>query len=156
MATETVSQSAQEARAAAVEKRQKDLDANENAKRTGKGPRLQAGLTRGKNPQLIVFEQFDTNKAEQLPSTPVEFVEVSGISDEAKLTAFLIDGYNASMRDAASDPVSEFVNPAWDDDRQKNFKIAVKNYATATGVSLEDAVALIKPGIDAAFAKAAK
>ena len=60
---------------------------------------------------------------------------------------YLIDGYNDAAYTAASDPVAEFVDATWAEDVQKQFRLVVRNYANATGVSIEDAVALIKPGI---------
>lgn len=120
-----------------------------NAARTGKGTRVKVGSTRGKNPQVISFENFDEGKPETLPLTLSEFMEVTKVSDEKVIVSMLIDGFNSQAYTNASDPVAEFVNPAWSDEVQKQFRIVVRNYANATGVSLEQAVALIKPGIEA-------
>jgi hypothetical protein len=53
----------------------------------------------------------------------------------------------------ASDPVAEYVDATWSEDVQKQFRLVVRNYSNATGVSIEDAVALIKPGIVASQSK---
>lgn len=125
-----------------------EAKANEtNKTRTGKGTRLKVGQTRGRNPMVITFEQFDESLPDTLPKTLGEFMEVSKISDENTIVSFLIDGFNSASYVASSDPVSEFVDQTWDDDVKKQFRIVVRNYATATGSSIEDAVALIKPGI---------
>jgi hypothetical protein len=119
-----------------------------NKARTGKGTRVKVGATRGKNPQAISYEAFDESLPDTLPKTLSEFMEVSKIQDEPTIVGFLIDGYNAAQYTAASDPIAEFVNPTWPDDVQKQFRLVVRNYSNATGVSIEDAVALIKPGIE--------
>lgn len=124
-----------------------------NKTRTGKGTRVRVGQTRGKNPQVISWEAFDESQAETLPKTLSEFMEIAKVSDEPLIVSYLIDGFNAAKYSEASDPIGEFVNPAWSDDAQKQFRIVVRNYSNATGVAIEDAVALIKPGIEAAQAK---
>lgn len=139
----------QDERAALVEAKEKEV-ADINAKREGKGTRLRAGQTRGKNPQVIVWESFDQSKPDTLPGTLQEFMEITKVQDEKEIVSFLIDGYNDSQYSAASDPIAEYVNPAWPDEIQKQFRIVVRNYSNATGVSLEDAVAIIKPGIEKA------
>lgn len=118
-----------------------------NATRTGKGTRVRVGQTRGRNPQVISYENFDESLPDTLPKTLSEFMEIAKVSDETTIVSYLIDGFNAAMYTAASDPVAEFVEPTWPEDVQKQFRLVVRNYANATGVSIEDAVALIKPGI---------
>ena len=125
-----------------------------NKTRTGKGTRIRVGQTRGKNPQVISWEAFDDSKPDTLPASLSEFMEISKVSDEKEIVSMLIDGFNAQAYTAASDPIAEFVNAAWPDDVQKQFRLVVRNYSNATGASIEDAVALIKPGIEAAQAKA--
>lgn len=125
-----------------------------NDARSGKGTRVKVGSTRGKNPQAITFEAFDLSKSETLPSTISEFMEVTKVQDEPTIMSYLIDGFNDAMYTAASDPVAEFIDASWPDDVQKQFRLVVRNYANATGVSIEDAVALIKPGISASQKKA--
>lgn len=56
----------------------------------------------------------------------------------------------------ASDPIAEFVEKTWPDEIQKMFKTVVRNYSNSADVSIEDAVALIKPGIVASQARSAK
>lgn len=124
-----------------------------NKTRSGKGTRVRVGQTRGKNPQVISWEAFDESQPDTLPSSLSEFMDIAKVNDEKAIVAFLIDGYNASQYTAASDPIAEFVEPTWPDDVQKQFRLVVRNYANATGVSLEDAVALIKPGIEASQKK---
>lgn len=140
----------------ALETAREALDAKaaeENKARTGKGTRVKVGSTRGKNPQAIVFEAFDEALPDTLPLTLSEFMEVTKIQDEAVIVSFLIDGFNANSYSQASDPVAEYIDATWPDDVQKQFRLVVRNYANATGVSIDDAVALIKPGIVASQKK---
>jgi hypothetical protein len=140
-------------RAAQVEEFQKKADET-NKTRTGKGTRIRVGQTRGKNPQVITWEAFDDSQPDTLPATLAEFMEIAKVQDEKTIVSFLIDGYNASQYTAASDPIAEYVNPTWSEDVQRQFRLVVRNYANATGASIEDAVNLIKPGIEASQAKA--
>lgn len=139
------------ARAAELEAKEKEL----NKDRTGKGTRVSVSLSRGRNPQPVEYEAFDESQPETLPKTLSEFMELTKIDSEPLIVGFLIGGYNDSQYTAASDPVAEYVDPSWPDDVQKGFRIVVRNYATNANVSIEDAVALIKPGIIAAEAKKA-
>lgn len=118
-----------------------------NKARSGKGTRVAVGQTRGRNPQVISWERFDDRLPETLPKTLSEFMEIAKVSDEVTIVSYLLDGYNSAAYTAASDPVAEFVDPTWNEDVQKQFRLVVRNYSNATGVSIEDAVALIKPGI---------
>lgn len=123
-----------------------------NAARTGKGTRVKVGSTRGKNPQPISFEQFDTSLPDTLPKTLSEFMDLVSEADktEAAIVGFIVDGFNDAQYTAASDPIAEYVDYSWPEDIQKNFRLVVRNYSTGAKVSIEDAVALIKPGIIAA------
>lgn len=137
--------------------RTKDMEAREkalNEGKTGKGTRTMLGMTRGRNPQEIQYEAFDESQPDTLPKTLSEFMEVAKVSDEPTIVSYLIDGFNSAAYTAASDPVAEFVDVTWPDDVQKQFRLVVRNYSNATGVSIEDAVALIKPGIVKSQAKA--
>lgn len=131
-------------------------DAAEEAKlnegRTGKGLRFNIGYTRGKGSQRIQYEAFDDSKPETLPATLSEFMELTNVKDEKSILGYVIEGFNLNQYRTASDPIAEFVNPAWSDETQKQFRLVVRNYANATGVSIEDAVNLIKPGIEASEA----
>jgi len=123
-----------------------------NKGRTGKGTRVRVGQTRGRNPQVVSWEAFDEALTETLPTTLTEFMDVSKTQDEKLIVAYLIDGFNSAQYTAASDPVAEYIDASWPDDIQKNFRMAVRNYSTATGLSIEEAVTLIKPGIEKAVA----
>lgn len=124
-----------------------------NDTRTGKGTRLRVGQTRGRNPQVIKFENFDESQPDTLPKTLSEFMEITKVQDEPTIMGYLIDGFNSNSYVLASDPVAEFVDASWPDDVQKQFRIVVRQYAAGANVSIEDAVALIKPGIAASQAK---
>lgn len=137
------------ARAAEMAKEEAEL----NAGRTGKGTRVFLGMTRGRNPQKIQYEAFDDSQPDTLPKTLSEFMEISKVSDEPTIVGYLLDGFNSAAYTAASDPVAEFVDQTWSDEVQKQFRLVVRNYSNATGVSIEDAVALIKPGIVASQKK---
>ena len=149
---ETAKAEALKARNADMEKREKEL----NAGKTGKGLRSFLGMTRGRNPQEINYENWDESKPETLPTTISEFMELRKITDEKDIMRRLILGDNDVLYSEASDPVAEFVDPSWPDEVQKGFRIVVRNYATNAKVSIDDAVALIKPGIVASQAKTPK
>lgn len=145
---------AQSPRELELERVQKQADA-ENEKRTGVGTRLRVGMTRGKNPTVIKWEAFDDSKPETLPTSIQQFVDITK-SDEKALLEYLIVGYSDAQYTAASDPLAEFVEPTWPDDAQAQFRLVVRNYSRGASVSLEDAVALIKPGFVKQFAKPAE
>lgn len=117
-----------------------------NASRTGVGTRVQVGKTRGKNPVVISYEQFDDSVAGSLPTSIENFMEVTSDKDEPTLVNFLIRGKNAALYEAASDPLAEFVEACWPDDAKLQFRLVTRNYSRGANVSLEDAVALVKPG----------
>ena len=125
----------------------------ENESKTGKGTRIAVASTRGRNTQIVKYSAFDTDSPDTLPDSVAEFVSLSGISDESQLVAFLITGYNDNSFRIASDPVAEFVNPVWSPEVAKSFKDSVKTLVKS-GVfeSIEAAVAIIKPQVDAKFA----
>lgn len=132
------------------------VDADEtNSKRSGVGVLARVGQTRGKNPLVITWEAFDESKPETLPTTIPQFMEVTGVKDEPTLVSYLIGGYNDAAYTAASDPLAEFVDYSWPPEAQAQFRLVVRNYSRGAGVSLEDAVVLIKPGFAKQFGKAA-
>lgn len=158
----------QEVQLTAQEKALQDAQAKadaENAKRvtvTGEGDakvttenvgtRIRVGQTRGRNPQVITWEAFDTSKPTSLPKTLAEFMELTKTTEEKVILGYVIDGYNDAQYTAASDPIAEYVNPEWDEETVRQFRIVVRNYSANTGESLEDTVKLIKPGIEKGFA----
>lgn len=155
--TTAAEQSEKQAQKEALKAREKDMTEREaklNEGKTGKGTRTFLGMTRGRNPQEIQYEAFDDSKPDTLPKTLSEFMELTKVQDENVIVSYLIDGFNSAAYTAASDPVAEFVDPSWSDEVQKQFRLVVRNYSNATGVSIEDAVALIKPGIVASQKKA--
>src|SRR5262245_17694142 len=100
-----------------------------NAERTGVGLRLFCGNTRGKGSQPIKWEAFDDSKPETLPKTMKEFAEITGVKSEADILELVIDGFSANQYRTASDPIAEFVNPAWDADLKLKFRNVVRNYS---------------------------
>ncbi len=145
----------EEIKAAKAAKLEKDAEEEKrlNADRTGKGTRLNIGYTRGKGSQRIQYEAFDETQPDTLPKDLAEFMELSKVNDEKTIVSFLISGFNDAMYTAASDPIAEYVNPAWDPEVARQFRLVVRNYANATGATIEDAVNLIKPGIEASQKK---
>lgn len=136
--------------------RDKEMRAREeklNEGKTGKGLRLFLGMTRGRNPQEIQFEQWDDSLPETLPTTLSEFMDLRKVTEEKDIMRRLILGDNDILYSEASDPVAEFQEAAWSEDFQKSFRLVINNYVKNTGVSVEDAVAIIKPGMVAGFAK---
>jgi hypothetical protein len=130
--------------------------AEENATRTGVGTRKMVGKTRGRGVLVIEYEAFDESKPDTLPKTIQQFMETTKVSDEPTLVGYLIDGFNQANYTAASDPLAEFVDPSWPDDAKTQFRLVVRNYSRGANVSLDDAVALIKPGFSKQFAPAAQ
>ena len=124
-----------------------------NAAKTGIGTRVFVGFTRGRATTAIKWDAFDTDKPDTLPTSPKQFAEVTGINDAKQILEFMIDGFNEYQYRQASDPIAEYVNPVWDADTKLKFRTVVRNYATVTGTSIEDTVAMMKPGVEAAFAK---
>ena len=116
-----------------------------NAARTGKGLRVQIGYTRGRSPQVISYEAFDKSKPETCSANVDEFMTITGINDEVMLNMFLIDGYNDWAFTQASDPIAEHVEASWPEEVQKNFRAVVRQYASGTGSTIEEAVSMIKP-----------
>jgi hypothetical protein len=141
--TESEKEAAIKARNADMDKREKEL----NASKTGKGLRSFLGMTRGRNPQEIQYENWDETLPDTLPTTLSEFMDLRKLTDEKDIVKRLVMGDNDILYKEASDPVAEFVDSSWPEDVQKQFRLVVRNYSNATGVSIEDAVALIKPGI---------
>jgi hypothetical protein len=108
---------------------------------------LLVGSTRGRSTTSFVYEAFDSSLPETLPKDVSEFMNLT-TSDDAPLLNYLIEGFNAINEKNAADPVNEYVDSSWPEDVQKRFKTAIKFYAESSNVSIEDAVALIKPGIE--------
>jgi hypothetical protein len=135
-----------------LEREAKQAEADKmNASRSGIGTRVFVGSTRGKGSLVITWEQFDDSKPDTLPTTIEKFMEVTSVKDEPSLVNFLIAGYNESNYIAASDPLAEYVESTWPPDAQTQFRLVVRNYSRGAGVSLDDAVALIKPGFSKQF-----
>lgn len=123
----------------------------ENKGRSGKGTRVKVGSTRGKNPKAITWESFNLDLPETLPSDAAEFLSLTKTTDDKLFTSYCLDGFNSAMYSNASDVLSEYVEANWPPELVVNFKKAVNGYASSTGVSLEDAVSVIKPGVVKAF-----
>jgi hypothetical protein len=137
-----------------LEQKQKAADA-ENRAKTGVGVRKRVGQTRGKSPVVITWEAFDESKAETLPTTIKQFMEVTDKHAEPDLVDYLIRGFNDAAYEAASDPLAEHVDYSWPEDAQAQFRLVVRNYARGANVPIEDAVTLIKPGFEKQFGKPA-
>ena len=143
---------------AAREKQAEETEARaqkENAKREGKGTRLLVGSTRGRSTFSFTYEAFDESLPDTLPTTTAESMSLMDIGDdeagERKMVNLLIKGWNEISLTNASDPVSEYVDASWPDDFQKRFKIVIKNYAENSNVSIQDAVELLKPGMQKGY-----
>ncbi len=152
--TEKVKTEALKARNADMEKREKEL----NASRTGVGTRIFLGMTRGRNPQEIQYENWDESQPTTLLTTFAQVLDLhktrgqEGDVAEKEIVRRWTLGDNDILYQEASDPVAEFVEQTWPEDVQKGFRLVVRNYSINAKVSIEDAVALIKPGIVASQA----
>lgn len=113
---------------------------------------LAKGKTRGKNPRDIEYERFDREMPDTLPKSLEEFSAVTGVVDEPGIVDLLIDGYNLAQYSAASDEIGEFINDEWSKEFQLLFRNAVRSYSKLSGDSIEDTVALVKPGVDKKWA----
>lgn len=113
---------------------------------TGVGTRHRVGQTRGKNPQVISWMAFDESQPATLPTTAKQFMAVTGVTEEKDLVSYLIGGYNDANYTAASDPLAEYVEQVWPAEAQTQFRLVVRNYSRGAGVSLDEAVKLIKAG----------
>jgi hypothetical protein len=128
----------------------------DNATRTGVGTRLMVGQTRGKGTMVIKYEKFDETQPATLPTSIQQFMDVTKVKDEPSIVERLILGHNELLYTAASDPLAEFVEDTWPDEAKTQFRLVVRNYSRGASVSLDDAVALIKPGFSKQFAASAK
>jgi hypothetical protein len=149
-------QTEKEAKAEALKARTAEIEAEEkeaNKDRSGKGTRVMISMSRGRNPVKVTYEAFDESLKDTLPTTLSEFMEITKVQDEPTIMEYLIDGFNSSQYTQASDPVAEYVDASWPDDIKKGFRLVVRNYAANANVSIEDAVALIKPAYLASQAK---
>ncbi len=144
-----MSEEQKEVQESAREKALKEA-AEKNALMTGIGPRWKVGATRGKNPTVITFLNFDDSKPETLPVSVPDFMEK--VTSEGKdLLDYLIRGYNQAQYESASDPLAEYVSAVWSPEVQLTFRTAVRNYSKGLGIELEDAVNIIRPGFAKKF-----
>lgn len=156
----TTAEQSEKDKAEAIKTRNAEMKAREetlNAGKSGKGLRTFLGMTRGRNPQEIQYENWDDSQTDTLPTTLSEFMDLRKSSpeavDEKGIVRRLILGDNDVLYSEASDPVAEFQEASWSEELQKGFRTVVKNYAVNANVSIEDAVALIKPGFLAGASK---
>src|ERR1035437_8527296 len=115
----TTAETAQETKDAAIKARNADMAAREkvlNQSVTGKGLRHFLGMTRGRNPQEISYENWDDSQPDTLPLTLSEFMELRKMNDEKDIIKRLILGDNDVLYSEASDPVAEFVEATWTDE----------------------------------------
>lgn len=122
-----------------------------NAAQSGKGLRKFVGATRGKGTMVIDYLAFDESQPATLPVDPSEFQTLTGIDDDKLLMEFLISGFNDYQYKQASDPIAEFINKAWPEDVQANFRTSVRSYARALECSIEEAASGLKAKLDAKF-----
>lgn len=128
---------------------------NENATRKGVGTRAAAGSTRGKGSIVITYEEFDLDDEASLPKSVAEFMKIANVEKQEDLLNFILEGYNTVSLRTASDPIAEYVNGSWDKDTIAQFRLLVRNMSKAFGVSIEDAVSVVKPGIEKKLAASA-
>jgi hypothetical protein len=120
-----------------------------NSKAEGKGLRWFTGFTRGRNTMAIKFQGFDESKPETLPASLQEFMDLTGVKSETDLVSFAIAGYNDVLYKQASDPIAEYVDKTWDDEKVTAFRNIVRNFVKTTGKSVEEIVAFVKPMVSA-------
>ena|SRR5258706_4780176 len=125
----------------------------ENLTRKGKGLRVLVGATRGRSTTNIKYEAFDESDPDSLPTKVEEFVSLTGINANGQLARFLVIGYNQFKYTEASDPIAEHVNKAWDDDRKLKFRNVIRGLVANNGMTIAEAVSMVKPGTEAMFQK---
>lgn len=125
--------------------------AAENATRSGIGTRVFVGATRGRSTQVIKYEAFDTSKPETLPTSVEEVCTVLNITSESELLPLLFEGANAAAYRAASDPLSDYINPVWSEEAKAKFKVTVRSYAAAMEISLDEAAEEIAAKLNKKF-----
>jgi hypothetical protein len=109
------------------------------------------GKTRGKNPRDITYKVLSAP-----PANIKQFMDVTGTTKEAEVCEYLFEGFNSLQYSAASDEIGEFIpDTGWGQDKETvaQFRLAVRNYSKMTEMSIEDAVNLIRPGVEKAYAK---
>ena len=154
----TAAEQSKEQKDAALKARNEDMAKREkalNEGKTGKGLREFLGMTRGRNPQEIQYQNWDESLPDSLPETLSEFMDLRNVKDEKDIVRRLILGDNEILYSEASDPIAEFVDASWPEELQKQFRAVVRNYSSGASISIDDAVALLKPGFVAAAAKLA-
>ena len=135
-----------------IEREQFEKEAAESNKGlTGIGLRQLVGATRGRSTVNIKYMAFDETNPDSLPKTVEKFVEVTGIKSNAELAELLVVGFNDKAYTEASDPIAEHVNNAWGDDVKLQFRTVVRNLAKMQEISIGEAVAMVKPGVEKKF-----
>lgn len=124
----------------------------DNATRSGVGLRVFTGFTRGKGSIPIKWEQFASDSE---PKSLQAFIDLTKANQD-DILRYAIVGYNDEAYTTASDPIAEHVNRLWDEATQGQFRLVVRNLSKATGQTIEEVVAMVKPGVEKAFAAKAK
>lgn len=109
---------------------------------------VKEGKTRGKNPRPITYEAFNLEKVETIPLDMKTFMAVTKVTNQKDLLELLINGYNDAQYSAASDEIGEFINDAWDNETQGQFRLAVRNTSKLSGLSIEEVVTMLKPAVE--------
>ncbi len=128
----------------------------DNDTRTGVGTRAAVSQARGRSNAIISHEAWDLSLPETLPKTLAEFFTYRSVDKmgqdegESFIVSRLLRGDNEILLEVASDPIAAFVDSSWSPEMQTRFKTSVRNIAKDANLSIEDAVSLIKPAIDAA------
>lgn len=153
--TEEAKKAALEARTAAMEAEEKEL----NKDRTGKGTRVFLSMTRGRNPQKVQYENWDEKQPATLPVTYNDCLaemKTRGFTEadiEPAMVKRFILGDNELFYKEASDPVAEYVDKTWPEEIQKGFRLVVRNFSANNNVTIEEAANLIKPAYVASQTK---
>ena len=158
----TTAEQAKTDKAEALKARNADMNAREkklNEGKNGKGTRTFLGMTRGRNPQEIEFENWDVEQPTTLLDSLAEGIDLmeqrgfKGENGEREIVRRILIGDNDILYTEASDPVAGFVEASWSEDIKKGFRAVVRNYSTNLGMSIEDAANIIKPAYLASQAK---
>jgi len=103
---------------------------------------------KGNKGTKVQFEGIDETAPR--PDNPLE-VAMNLVKGEAQeFWERFVHGFNELAYEAVADPIAEFINPAWDDDKKKNFRLSVNAMAKVLGKDKDEVAKAIAEQINAA------
>lgn len=94
--------------------------------------KMERGLRgKGNEGKKITYEGI--SEAEPRPDSPVDAAMQLVANDAQAFWDRFVLGYNEYAYEALADPIAKFINPEWDADKVKNFRITVNTMAKLMG-----------------------